>query len=429
MAKSYDSWIPSEIIGNVYDYFTVGAGRDLLPPCRLNSDRCPIRNMSLFTGLAHGICEGVPVDQCEDFLTKVLSKYPKALVTSADQQGRTPYTKGVGLACRYKGIPEPEREQPLPQPAPEVPEPEPETPAPKFEPVPMGKDKIMVPLPDPAKLPEAAPQYIRDYIITDEFKYLYQHYWISRYLHEQDYVWYGGDKGLGKTLACEALGWYVFGKETVVVTAPKDWNMDVVGYVSPINNERVTTPVAEAMLHGGLILIDEPTKGYTETMNAFNQVLQSRTVTLPGIGQVHIHEDCMFIASDNTFGEGGNEMYSAETQDISLMSRFPEKLTAQWSDKIAKKICPYEAWVKFMKDWNQSVMKAGMPRHQKFYRELAYISVKMKRAEKFDVSIYNPKAILKANFTDGLTHDELTTIFDGLKDKTSELAATLQAVI
>ena len=164
-------------------------------------------------------------------------------------------------------------------------------------------------------------------------------------------------------------------------------------------------------------------------MNAFNQVLQSRTVTLPGIGQVKIHDDCMFIASDNTFGEGGNEMYSAETQDISLMSRFPEKLTAEWSDKIAKKICPYEDWVKFMKDWNQSVNAAGMPRHQKFYRELAYISLKMKRAEKFDVSIYNAESILKANFTDGMTHDELTTVYDGLKHKDAALSLILEKVM
>lgn len=423
---SYVEWIPSEVIGNVHRYFATGEGQQFLPPCKLNSDRCPLKNISLFKGLAHGIADGrrgqSPAD-IEDFLIRVIKKYPSVMTTSADQQGRTPFTKGVATQRLFLGLPAEPPAEPTPAPVPPAP-----APAPKFEPVPMGKDKVMVPMPDPSKLPADAPQEIRDYIITDEFKLLYQHYWINMYLHRQSYFWYGGDKGLGKTLACEALGWYVFGKATTIVTAPKDWNMDVVGYVSPITNERITTPAAETMIHGGLILIDEPTKGFNEVMNAFNQVLQSRSVTLPGIGQVKIHEDCMFIASDNTFGEGGNEMYIGEQQDASLLSRFPKKLTAQWSDKIAKKICPYEEWVKFMKDWNQSTLKAGMPRHQKFYRELAYIAEDMKRNEMFNVDIYTPEAIMKNNFTDGMIHDELTTIYNGLKDKSSKLAVILGGV-
>lgn len=406
----------------MYRHFKEEEEKGNLPECKLNSDRCPIKNWNQFVGLAHGICNGIIPEAAEKFLTDVLTLFPKVLVTSADQKGRTPFSKGVQTQAEYWTYKagQPNNVQVEPDPI-QIP----------LDPIPAGKDKIIIPTPDPSMLPPDAPQYVRDYIMTDEFKFLFQHYWMNLYDLDQDYVWYGGDKGLGKTLAYEVLSWYLFGKPLVKITAPKDWMADVVGYVSPITGQRISTPVADTMTDpdGGLILIDEPTKGDNYVMNSFNEVLQSRTITLPGIGQVTISPRCMFCAADNTYGEGATEMYQAETQDVALLSRFPKKLTARWSNKIAKKICPFEEWVYFTVDWNQSTLKAAMPRHQKFYRELAYIAKEIRRSERFHTDIYTPEKILRGAFLDGLTEDELTTIYDGLNKKDNPVAVEFGKVI
>ena len=48
MAKKYTQWIPDNILTHVYAYYSYGEGHDLLPECKLNSNRCPIKDVNLF---------------------------------------------------------------------------------------------------------------------------------------------------------------------------------------------------------------------------------------------------------------------------------------------------------------------------------------------------------------------------------------------
>ena len=416
MAKKYEVRIPDSIIGEVSAYFTYDEGKALLPPCNLNSNRCPIKDINIFRGLAHGICEGTPIEECKDFLIKVLSKFPKALVTSADQQGRTPYTKGYSLRCKYLGIPEEPKEeekQPHPEPAP-VPAPQPQ---PK-EPYSSLKDL----------LPENAPADVKAYIPTKEFWNLLA---ICRYNLDHPEarlnVWVMGEKGTGKTLAIRVVSWILFKCEPTIMTAPQDYALEISGYVSPLSGEYFETDFVRTFTNGGLAFFDEVTRSDPGIPTKLNTVLNDRAMNVPSRGMVPMNPRCLIVAADNTTGEGGNEMYQAEVVDESFRSRFPLMMVYKMDPETAAKICPYDGWADFIFDWNESMMKAMLPRNQKFYRELGQIAQMHKAMG--ELPFLTVKYIVEQMFTNRMCMEDIKTVYNGLGNKRCAQARAVKEVI
>lgn len=130
-----------------------------------------------------------------------------------------------------------------------------------------------------------------------------------------------GMAGTGKTHAgeqtAEALGLPFYSMSVGAQTSKSD----IIGYMAA-NGTYVTTHFRQAYEHGGVFLMDEIDAGNANVLIQINAALSNGLCAFPD-KMVKRHEDFVFIASANTFGNGANRQYVGRNQlDAATLDRF-----------------------------------------------------------------------------------------------------------
>ncbi len=130
-----------------------------------------------------------------------------------------------------------------------------------------------------------------------------------------------GMAGTGKTHAGEqtakALGLDFYAMSVGAQTSKSD----IIGYMAA-NGQYVTTHFRKAYEEGGVFLMDEIDAGNANVLIQINAALSNGLCAFPD-RMVTRHEDFVFIASANTYGNGANRQYVGRNQlDAATLDRF-----------------------------------------------------------------------------------------------------------
>lgn len=130
-----------------------------------------------------------------------------------------------------------------------------------------------------------------------------------------------GMAGTGKTHAAEqvatALGLPFF----AISVGAQTTKTDIMGYMAA-NGDYVGTHFRQAYEHGGVFLMDEIDAGNANVLITINAALSNGLAAFPD-AMVKKHEDFVFLASANTFGNGANRQYVGRNQlDAATLDRF-----------------------------------------------------------------------------------------------------------
>lgn len=130
-----------------------------------------------------------------------------------------------------------------------------------------------------------------------------------------------GMAGTGKTHAGEqtaqALGLDFYAMSVGAQTSKSD----IIGYMAA-NGQYVSTHFRKAYEEGGVFLMDEIDAGNANVLIQINAALSNGLCAFPD-RMVKRHEDFVFIASANTFGNGANRQYVGRNQlDAATLDRF-----------------------------------------------------------------------------------------------------------
>ena len=130
-----------------------------------------------------------------------------------------------------------------------------------------------------------------------------------------------GMAGTGKTHAgeqvAEALGLNFYAMSVGAQTSKSD----IIGYMDATGNY-VSTNFRTEYENGGVFLMDEIDAGNSNVLIQINAALSNGMCSFPD-KMVKRHEDFVFIASANTFGNGANRQYVGRNQlDAATLDRF-----------------------------------------------------------------------------------------------------------
>ena len=97
------------------------------------------------------------------------------------------------------------------------------------------------------------------------------------------------------------------------------------GYKQPTDGEYVSTPVRDWYQNGGILLLDEVDAGHPGMLVVLNKLLSDTAGSVHPFpdGEVVKHDDCLVVATANTFGTGPDRMYVGRNAlDAATISRF-----------------------------------------------------------------------------------------------------------
>jgi hypothetical protein len=97
------------------------------------------------------------------------------------------------------------------------------------------------------------------------------------------------------------------------------------GYKQPTDGEYVSTPVRDWYQNGGILLLDEVDAGHPGMLVVLNKLLSDNAGSVHPFpdGEVVKHDDCLVVATANTFGTGPDRMYVGRNAlDAATISRF-----------------------------------------------------------------------------------------------------------
>ncbi len=175
-------------------------------------------------------------------------------------------------------------------------------------------------------------------------------------------VWMPGPPGAGKShlgrQLADALGIAYY----ELVLSPADTPGKISGFFAVDGKTVVSTEFRKAWVNGGVIHIEEVANGNPAALVTLNSALANGHCTFPD-GTFPKHSDCYVIASDNTWGIGGNPMFPTRRPvDGAFRDRFAFVLIdyvdsfedsialdlAGGNERIAK---PWVAWVRSVREW------------------------------------------------------------------------------
>lgn len=130
-----------------------------------------------------------------------------------------------------------------------------------------------------------------------------------------------GPAGTGKTAgaaeAAKALGLPFYAKSL----GPATQEFDLFGFTNA-NGDVVPGAIRAAFENGGIMILDEMDAASPEALTALNTALANKYAMFPD-GMIERHPDCIFVATGNTFGKGGNWVYKrGEGLDAATLDRF-----------------------------------------------------------------------------------------------------------
>lgn len=132
-------------------------------------------------------------------------------------------------------------------------------------------------------------------------------------------IWMVGPAGCGKTTICLECGKNETLPVTVIPCGAGTSATTFLGYKYP---EREGTPFVHAFAQAGIIVLDEFTSLEAQVAQIVNGALANNELSST-IGTFQRHENCIIIATSNTFGNGADRMYVSNNQlDASTIDRF-----------------------------------------------------------------------------------------------------------
>lgn len=132
-------------------------------------------------------------------------------------------------------------------------------------------------------------------------------------------IWLVGPAGCGKTVMSENIA-YIMDKECLLISCGLGTSAtEFMGYKYP---ERESTLFQEYYAKDSIIILDEFTALDPSVAQVANSALANGILTTT-TGLVRRHENCIIIATSNTFGSGANRQYVSNNQlDASTIDRF-----------------------------------------------------------------------------------------------------------
>jgi len=175
-------------------------------------------------------------------------------------------------------------------------------------------------------------------------------------------VWMPGPPGAGKSHLGRQLA-DDFGVDYYeLVLSPADTPGKISGFFAVDGKTVVSTEFRKAWISGGVIHIEEVANGNPAALVTLNSALANGHCTFPD-GTYPKHSKCFVIASDNTWGIGGNPMFPTRRPvDGAFRDRFAFVLIdyvdsfedaialdkAKGNEQISK---PWVAWVRSVREW------------------------------------------------------------------------------
>lgn len=130
-----------------------------------------------------------------------------------------------------------------------------------------------------------------------------------------------GMAGTGKTHAAEQTAVAIDLPFYSMSVGAQTSKSDIIGYMSA-GGTYVGTHFRQAYEHGGVFLMDEIDAGNANVLIQVNAALSNGLCAFPD-AMVTRHEDFVFIASANTYGNGANRQYVGRNQlDAATLDRF-----------------------------------------------------------------------------------------------------------
>jgi len=130
-----------------------------------------------------------------------------------------------------------------------------------------------------------------------------------------------GMAGTGKTHAGEQVATALDLPFYAISVGAQTTKTDIMGYMSA-GGEYVGTHFRQAYEHGGVFLMDEIDAGNANVLITINAALSNGLAAFPD-KMIKKHDDFVFIASANTFGNGANRQYVGRNQlDAATLDRF-----------------------------------------------------------------------------------------------------------
>lgn len=130
-----------------------------------------------------------------------------------------------------------------------------------------------------------------------------------------------GMAGTGKTHAAEQVAGALDLPFYSISVGAQTTKTDIMGYQSA-SGEYIRTHFRDAYENGGVFLMDEIDAGNANVLITINAALSNGLAAFPD-AMVKKHDDFVFIASANTFGNGANRQYVGRNQlDAATLDRF-----------------------------------------------------------------------------------------------------------
>ena len=157
-----------------------------------------------------------------------------------------------------------------------------------------------------------------------------------------DGIMLSGEQGSGKTTGCRMLAevmgldWHFNG----AISFPHE----MLGFIDGAGTYH-GTPFRQAYEHGGVYTFDEVDRSDPNALLAVNPHLANGLAVFPD-RTIKRHPDCIITATGNTWGFGGDGLYSGATKlDSAFLSRFPRKIAWDIDEQLEAKIVPNQTWL------------------------------------------------------------------------------------
>lgn len=162
-----------------------------------------------------------------------------------------------------------------------------------------------------------------------------------------------GPAGSGKSTTCENLAEAIERDFYSISCNPQSTKVDFFGYMDA-NGKYVETGFYRAVKFGGVFMADEMDAANPSILTAINAATGgNKYVSFPN-GITEVHEDFVFIAGMNTWGQGANRQYVGRNQlDAATLDRFVN-LSFNYDKNLEREIAGDDSWV----DLIQSIRKA-----------------------------------------------------------------------
>lgn len=175
-------------------------------------------------------------------------------------------------------------------------------------------------------------------------------------------VWMPGRPGAGKSHLARQIATALSVPYYELVLSPADTPGKISGFFAVDGKTVVSTEFRKAWVDGGVVHIEEVANGNPAALVTLNSALANGHCTFPD-GQFPRHPECIVLASDNTWGLGGDPAFPTRRAvdgafrdrfafvEVDYVDAFEDAIAldlAGGNETVAK---PWVAWVRSVRAW------------------------------------------------------------------------------